>query len=76
MALTYIDPQEAQEAFEEMLNGGGPVYVAGYVFYPADILLNCDPHAYREEFNYWLELHDYTTYEQEATDFPEDEQDD
>lgn len=72
MTVTYVDPQEAIDAFEEMLNEEGPVYVAGYVFYPSDILLECDPIAYREEFNCWLDGNDFSIDEQEAIDSEED----
>lgn len=39
---------ERNEAFDEMLNDCYPPMVIGvYTFYPADILADCDPIAYR-----------------------------
>jgi len=44
----YELEQELQEQFNEYLNDcHDPVMIAGILFYPADILKECDPIAYR-----------------------------
>jgi hypothetical protein len=40
-----LDPEDYQESFNEMLDEEGP---ADRTYYPSQILLDCDPIAYRE----------------------------
>ena len=48
----YELEQELQEQFDEYLNDShDPVMIAGILFYPADILKECDPIAYRVFLN-------------------------
>jgi hypothetical protein len=55
----YELEQELQEQFDEYLNDSHePVMIAGILFYPADILKECDPIAYRvflNDFESYLE---------------------
>jgi hypothetical protein len=55
----YELEQELQEQFDEYLNDShDPVMIAGILFYPADILKECDPIAYRvflNDFESYLE---------------------
>ena len=45
---------ERNEMFDEMLNDGyDHINIAGITFYPADILAECDPIAYRVMLNDW-----------------------
>jgi hypothetical protein len=48
----YELEQELREQFDEYLNDcHDPVVIAGILFYPADILKECDPIAYRVYLN-------------------------
>jgi hypothetical protein len=55
----YELEQELQEQFDEYINDShDPVMIAGILFYPADILKECDPIAYRvflNDFESYLE---------------------
>ena len=55
----YELEQELREQFDEYLNDSHePVMIAGILFYPADILKECDPIAYRcylNDFESYLE---------------------
>lgn len=55
----YELEQELQEQFDEYLNDcHDPVMIAGILFYPADILKECDPiayHCYLNDFESSLE---------------------
>jgi hypothetical protein len=55
----YELEQELREQFDEYLNDcHDPVVIAGILFYPADILKECDPIAYRvflNDFESYLE---------------------
>jgi len=55
----YELEQELQEQFDEYLNDShDPVMIAVILFYPADILKECDPIAYRvflNDFESYLE---------------------
>jgi chromosome segregation ATPase len=45
---TYeIDPYEFEDQYCEMLDEAGPVNIAGIEFYPAHVLQEIDPTAYR-----------------------------
>jgi len=45
------------EMFDEMLDESYPkVLIAGITFYPADILAECDPIAYRVGLNDWQSM--------------------
>ena len=39
--------REAEESFDEQLDNGGAVEIAGLDFWPSTILKECDPIAYR-----------------------------
>lgn len=48
---------ERHEEFDTMLNDAyATVNVAGITFYPADILAECDPIAYRVTLNDWQDM--------------------
>jgi hypothetical protein len=50
-APNYKSEDAVKRAFDEYLDDcEGPVTVAGLRFWPSDILKNCDPIAYNEEF--------------------------
>jgi hypothetical protein len=50
-----IDPDDFIEQYEEALNSEGEVKVAGLTFYPADIIKELDPTAYRCGLNDYVD---------------------
>ena len=50
-----IDPDDFIEQYEESINSGGEVKVAGLTFYPADIIKELDPTAYRCGLNDYVD---------------------
>ncbi len=50
-----IDPDDFIEQYEESLNSEGEVKVAGLTFYPADIIKELDPTAYRCGLNDYVD---------------------
>lgn len=65
--MKYIDESEAYERYDEMLDEcHEPMRIGDLVFYPSEVLSECDPIAYRCGFNDWLDSEDLTTDEDEA----------
>lgn len=51
-----ISEREAEQRFDDYLNEVFPtISICGYDYDPAQALKQCDPTAYREEFNNWLD---------------------
>ena len=50
-----IDPDDFIDQYEECLNSEGEVKVAGLTFYPADIIKELDPTAYRCGLNDYVD---------------------
>jgi len=50
-----IDPDDFIDQYEESLNSEGAVQVAGLTFYPADIIKELDPTAYRCGLNDYVD---------------------
>lgn len=51
-----ISEREAEQRFDDFLNEVFPtISICGYDYDPAQALKQCDPTAYREEFNNWLD---------------------
>jgi len=58
---------DAEQAFDEMLDGSYPVIEIGYLlFSPSEVLFNCDPVAYRTELLDWLDSEGIDTDELEG----------
>lgn len=66
--MRYIDDSTAHEMFDEGLDEGPEVEVAGLTFAPSTILRECDPVAYRCYFNDWADAEGITVSEDEADD--------
>lgn len=60
--LAVVTPAAAvEDAYNELLDGSGPVSIAGQHMWPSRILMQCDPVAYRTQYldyinEEWLEL--------------------
>lgn len=62
------------ESFDELLDCGGEVTVAGMQFYPSQILKNCDPIAYSIAVNEYIDSQiDDLQYEVDRMDPVDDE---
>lgn len=56
-APNYKSEDAVKRAFDDYLDDcEGPVTVAGQRFWPSDILKNCDPIAYGEEFRTYSDI--------------------
>lgn len=71
--MKYIKEYEAKAQFEDEMRELFPtVTIMGYEMDQIDILKDCDPVAYYQEFYAWLDSNDLTTDESEV-DEDEDE---
>lgn len=61
MTYTYIDEQDAEKQFNEMLDESYPIEMMGIHFDASRVLKEIDPTAYRCTFNDWLDAMRYTT---------------
>lgn len=55
MNYTVIYEHEAEIQLDEILDDTGIISVLGYHFTPSEILKNCDPIAYRETLNGYID---------------------
>ena len=53
MTYTYIDEQDAEKQFNEMLDESYPIEMMGIHFDASRVLKEIDPTAYRCTFNDW-----------------------
>lgn len=72
--VEFVSDAKLHDQYDEALNEEGVVTVAGYRFWPSDILNDCDEVAYRTGFNDWLDGQDYI--EIDGEQYPKDEVED
>jgi hypothetical protein len=65
---SYMTWDEAYERFDDCLNEAGPVTVIGLEYYPARVLREVDPTAYRTYFNDWTDSEGIDTDKLEGVD--------
>jgi hypothetical protein len=74
--MKYIEENKAKTQYDELLDECYPtVKVCGYDFSPSYALKELDPIAYRCGFGDWLDSENLTTYEDEADEEENDEED-
>lgn len=73
MSYKKISEDEAYTMFDEMLDESYPSFKIGQLEYsPSQILKECDPIAYRCEFNDWLDAEQLEIGEEEETEEQDD----
>lgn len=56
-SVEVISESESYERFDDFLDEiHGTVYLGDFVFSPSRVLKECDPIAYQESYNNWLDM--------------------
>lgn len=77
MSYKKINKNEALAAFDEMLDESYPSFKIGQLeYFPSQILKECDPIAYRCEFNDWLDAEQLEIGEPDNNEQEETEEED